>query len=136
MNKCKFEKRLNAYLAKEISIAENTVIENHLKTCKICQNKIKKLEEEDKLISDFLSYYKEEKISEELQAKLLAIPNQTKRISKFSQAIIKFSVAASLIATFTLGIIMSNEILSYNSDIAFAEESLVDIGSLYSLAGE
>ena len=136
MNKCKFEKRLNAYQVSEISNAEKTVIENHLKTCKICQNSLQQLKEEDDLITDFLSSYKEEKISNVLQEKLMAIPSQTKQVSKFSQAIIQFSVAASFILIFTLGIIMGNEIVSTNSNIAFAEESLVDIESLYSLARE
>jgi len=136
MKKCNFSKRLNLYLADEISIAENIVLKNHLEDCNECQSILSELQEEDNLLKDFLADYKREELPLELSNKLAAIPQKYKKEAKFSRAIIKFSIAASLLVSFSLGILMTNQMVSSNDDIEFSSNSLADIESLYSYAGE
>ncbi|MFO7897022.1 MAG: hypothetical protein R6U84_08825 [Candidatus Cloacimonadales bacterium] len=134
MERCKFSKRLSYYLADELSNAEKAIIDNHLPDCHICRRELATLQADELLIKDFLADYQTEEISADLQKKILSIPQQSAK-PKFYDFAIKFSIAASVIISFSLGVLISSALLN-EEEIVFSEESLVDIEQLYSYGGE
>ena len=135
MERCKFKKRLSYYLADELSIAEKAILDNHLSDCPNCRQELATLQAEEDLVRDFLSEYQSEEISRDLQDKILSIPTRVSAKPKFYDFAIKFSIAASMIISFGLGVLISSSLFN-EEEIVFSEESLVDIEQLYSYGGE
>lgn len=136
MEKCKFSKRLNIYLENEVTKAERVVIENHLKNCSICQKVLTELKEEKLLISDFLSEYKEQSISDSFKNKIIASTKNVHKRPTYLKRVVEFSIAVSLTLSFALGILISRAVLNENTEIAFSNESLASIEAIYAYIGE
>ena len=136
MEKCIFSKRLNYYLEDELSAAESVIISNHLKDCSICQNVLAELQKEDIIITDFLKDYKELPISVNLRNSMLLSTKKIHPKSRYFKKFTDFSIAASLIISFSLGVLITQSILKTNSEINFSTESLADISDIDSYLGE
>ena len=122
-NECSFEKKMNAYIAGELCEMEHNNVREHISSCHLCQNEIRNLQQVD----TFLFQYTEEEVPAGLNEKILnsVLKSNT---NPFMRKVVSFSIAASVIISFTTGIILSD--LTFNQEI----ESDYDFGqnSLYS----
>ncbi len=130
--KCKYAKKLNAYIDGELRKNEFTKIQEHLKDCLYCQKEIREINK----INAFLSGYQNEDVPENLNEKILSSVlehpiNERKTI--FLRRVSRLSIAASILLSLFSGIILSNITFSNNStlfaentEIEFAQDSLYD----------
>ena len=120
-NECSFEKKLNAYIAGELSEKEHSKVREHISSCHLCQNEIRELQQVDA----FLFQYTEEEIPAGLNEKILNSVSQS-RTNPFMKKIVSFSIAASVIISFMAGIMLSNGLYADGSDsnITIGEDSL------------
>ncbi|NQT65425.1 MAG: zf-HC2 domain-containing protein, partial [FCB group bacterium] len=119
-NECSFEKKLNAYIAGELSEIEHTKVREHISSCHLCQNEIRTLHQVD----NFLNLYTEKEVPAELNEKILnsVFKNRT---NPFMRKVISFSIAASVLISFMAGIMLSSGLYaeSSDSDITIGEDS-------------
>ncbi len=130
--KCKYAKKLNAYIDGELAKKEFTKIQKHLKDCLYCQKEIREVNK----INAFLSDYKTEIVPDTLNEKILSSVvehpiNMRKTI--FLRRVSRLSIAASILLSLFSGIFLSkttfvnNTILSAeNTEIGFAQDSFYD----------
>ncbi|HHE37550.1 MAG TPA: hypothetical protein ENL20_03130 [Candidatus Cloacimonetes bacterium] len=130
--KCKYAKKLNAYIDSELSKKEFTKIQEHLKDCLYCQKEIREINK----INAFLSGYQNEDVPENLNEKILSSVGKhsiNERKAIFLRRVSRLSIAASILFSLFSGIILSNITFSNNStlsaentEIEFAQDSLYD----------
>ncbi len=120
-SECSFEKKLNAYIAGELSEMEHSKVREHISSCHLCQNEIRNLQQVD----NFLFQYTEEEVPARLNEKILSSVSQS-RSNPFMRKVVSFSIAASVLISFMAGIILSNGLYAENtdSDISIGEDSL------------
>ena len=122
---CRFSKRLNAYIDGELKKGEFQKVREHLKSCHLCQTELRELTN----LNRFLSSYKEEEVPEYINQRIMATIKSTTTHPQrawFTRRVVSFSIAASVIISFVIGIFMSNQAFTQNndSDLQFGEESL------------
>ncbi len=120
-NGCSFEKKLNAYIADELSEMEHNKVRKHISNCHLCQNEIRTLQQVD----TFLSQYTEEEVPAGLNEKILNSVSQS-HTNPFMRKVVSFSIAASVLISFMAGIMVSNGLYAENTDseITIGEDSL------------
>ena len=120
-NECSFEKKLNAYIAGELSEMEHNKVREHISSCHLCQNEIRELQHVD----NFLFQYTEEEVPAGLNEKILNSVSKN-RTNPFMRKVVSFSIAASVLISFMAGIMVSNGLYAENtdSDITIGEDSL------------
>ena len=120
-NECDFKKKLNAYIAGELSEMEHNEVRKHISSCHLCQNKIRILQQVD----TFLLQYTEEEVPAGLNEKILNSVSQS-HVNPFMRKVVSFSIAASVIISFMAGIMLSSGLYAENteSDITIGEDSL------------
>ncbi len=120
-NECSFEKKLNAYVAGELSEKEHYKVRQHISSCHLCQNEIRNLQQVD----TFLFQYTEEEVPAGVNEKILnsAVINRTNR---FMKNVVSFSIAASVLISFIAGIMLSSGLYAETTDsnITIGEDSL------------
>ncbi len=120
-NECSFEKKLNAYIAGELSEMEHNKVREHISSCHLCQNEIRTLQQVD----NFLNLYTEEEVPAGFNEKILnsVFKNRT---NPFMRKVISFSIAASVLISFMAGIMLSSGLYADSSDsnITIGEDSL------------
>jgi len=120
-NECSFEKKLNAYIAGELSETDHNEVRMHISSCHLCQNEIRELQQLDGL----LGKYVEEDVPAGLHQKILnSVPITNTNL--FMRKVVSFSIAASVLISFMAGIVLSNGLYADNtdSDITIGEDSL------------
>ena len=130
--KCKYAKKLNAYIDGELSQNEFTKIQEHLKDCLYCQKEIRELNK----INAFLSGYMNDDIPENLNEKILSTVLEhpiNRRKTIFLRRVNRLSIAASILLSLFSGILLSNitfsnnvTLYAENTEIEFAQDSLYD----------
>ena len=120
-SECNFEKKLNAYIACELSEIEHNKVREHISSCHLCQNEIRNLQQVD----NFLFQYTEEEVPARLNEKILSSVSQS-RSNPFMRKVVSFSIAASVLISFMAGIVLSNGLYAEtaDSDITIGEDSL------------
>lgn len=120
-NECSFEKKLNAYIAGELSEMEHNKVRKHISSCHLCQNEIRTLQQVD----TFLLQYTEEEIPAGLNEKILNSVSKN-RTNPFMRRVVSFSIAASVLISFMAGILLSNGLYAEANDfdITIGEDSL------------
>ena len=120
-NECDFKKKLNAYIAGELSEIEHNKVREHISNCHLCQNEIRTLQQVDA----FLFQYTEEEIPAGLNEKILDSVSQS-HANPFMRKVVSFSIAASVLISFMAGILLSNGLYAEtkDSDITIGEDSL------------
>ena len=73
-DECSFEKKLNAYIAGELSEIEYNKVREHISSCHLCQNEIRELQQVD----NFLFQYTEEEVPAGLNEKILNSVSQSR----------------------------------------------------------
>lgn len=118
---CSFSKRLNAYIAGELSEIEYEKVRMHISSCHLCQNEIREL----KQLDNFLMQYTDEEVPAGLNQKILNSVSISKA-NPFKRKVISFSIAASVIFSFVTGILLSDLTFTQetDSDFAFGQNSL------------
>lgn len=118
---CNFEKKLNAYIAGELSEMEHKKVRKHISSCHLCQNEIRTLQQVD----DFLIQYTEEEVPAGFNEKILNSVFKS-RTNPFMRKVINFSIAASIVISFMAGIVLSSGLYAEtkDSDITIGEDSL------------
>lgn len=118
---CNFEKKLNAYIAGELSEMEHKKVRKHISNCHLCQNEIRTLQQVD----DFLIQYTEEEVPAGFNEKILNSVFKS-RTNPFMRKVINFSIAASIVISFMAGIVLSSGLYAEtkDSDITIGEDSL------------
>ncbi len=120
-NECDFKKKLNAYIAGELSEKEHNKVRKHISSCHLCQNEIRNLQQVD----TFLFQYTEEDVPAGLNEKILnsAVINRT---NPFMKNVVSFSIAASVVISFIAGIMLSSGLYAETTDsnITIGEDSL------------
>ncbi|MCK5050137.1 MAG: zf-HC2 domain-containing protein [Candidatus Cloacimonetes bacterium] len=120
-NECSFEKKLNAYIAGELSEMEHNKVREHISSCHLCQNEIRNLQQVD----NFLFQYTEEDVPAGLNEKILnSVSNY--RTNPFMKNVVSFSIAASVLISFVAGIMLSSGLYAETKDsnITIGEDSL------------
>lgn len=120
-NECSFEKKLNAYIAGELSEMEHYKVRKHISSCHLCQNEIRNLQQVD----NFLFQYTEEEVPAGLNEKILnSVSNY--RTNPFMKNVVSFSIAASVLISFIAGIMLSSGLYAETKDsnITIGEDSL------------
>jgi len=112
-NECSFSKKLNAYIAGELSEIEHEEVRAHISSCHLCQKEIRELNQ----VENFLMQYTDEEVPAGLNEKIL---NSVSRsyVNPFKRKVVSFSIAASIIVSFVTGILLS--------DITFTQETESD----------
>ena len=120
-NECDFKKKLNAYIAGELSEMEHNKVREHISSCHLCQNEIRTLQQ----VENFLSQYTDEEVPAGLNEKILNSVFKS-RTNPFMRKVISFSIAASVLISFMAGILLSSGLYadSSDSDITIGEDSL------------
>ncbi len=120
-NECSFEKKLNAYIAGELSEMEHNKVREHISRCHLCQNEIRTLQQVD----NFLFQYTEDEVPAGLNEKILNSVSKS-HSNPFMRKVVSFSIAASVLISFMAGIVLSNGLYAENtdSDITIGEDSL------------
>ncbi|MEA2096250.1 MAG: zf-HC2 domain-containing protein [Candidatus Cloacimonadota bacterium] len=120
-NECDFKKKLNAYIAGELSEMEHNKVREHISSCHLCQNEIRTLQQVD----TFLFQYTEEEVPAGFNEKILNSVSKN-RANPFMRKVISFSIAASVIISFMAGIMLSNGLYAETTDfdITIGEDSL------------
>ena len=120
-NECSFEKKLNAYIAGELSEMEHNKVRKHISSCHLCQNEIRTLQQVD----TFLLQYTEEEVPAGLNEKILNSVSKN-RTNPFMRRVVSFSIAASVLISFMAGILLSNGLYAETNDfdITIGEDSL------------
>ncbi len=120
-NECSFEKKLNAYIAGELSEMEHNKVREHISSCHLCQNEIRTLQQVD----NFLNLYTEEEVPAGFNEKILNSVFKS-RTNPFMRKVISFSIAASVLISFMAGIMLSSGLYADSSDsnITIGEDSL------------
>ena len=120
-SECNFEKKLNAYIAGELSEMEHNKVREHISSCHLCQNEIRNLQQVD----NFLFQYTEEEVPARLNEKILSSVSQS-HTNPFMRKVVSFSIAASVLISFMAGIVLSNGLYAEttDSDITIGEDSL------------
>ena len=93
--KCKYQKKLNAYIDGELKEVDFEKARNHLKSCHLCQNKLREINK----INDFLSNYKEEEVNEYISQRILGTVKTLPEKSTWdllTRRVVNFSIAASI----------------------------------------
>ena len=118
---CSFEKKLNAYIAGELSEMEHEKVRKHISSCHLCQNEIRTLQQVD----DFLIQYTEEEVPAGFNEKILNSVSKS-RTNPFMRKVISFSIAASIVISFMAGVLLSSGLYAEtnDSDITIGEDSL------------
>jgi anti-sigma factor RsiW len=124
---CKFKEKINAYLDNELNETEFLQVKNHLLTCSICQAEVREINQ----LNNFLEKYQEEEVPDSITNDILAAVSEVSetyfiRKNRF----IKYTAAASIAASFIIGLLFSSLIFPNNND-SLAEYSLGQ-ESLYS----
>lgn len=121
--KCKMESKLNAYLENELSTKETLRLKEHLKSCSICRQTLKELQE----IDTFLKQYVEKEVPEKIIA---SIYDKIQIPQKNQHRIVNFGVAAAILLSFFSGLWFSDKVFSQTN----SNQQLFEIGSesLYS----
>ena len=119
--KCEFEEKLGAFVDKELQKDDFTHIKEHLKSCPICQQKLRELNS----INKFFESYTDVEVPEYLNQKILNKINSP--VSRVKKNVINFAVAASIAVAFFSGLLVSNQTFTQNKEnseqIAFGTES-------------
>lgn len=123
--KCEYQKKLNAYIDGELKEVEFEKVRNHLKSCHLCQNELREINR----INDFLFNYKEEEVNEYINQRILGTVKtlpEKRTWGLLARRVVNYSIAASVIISFTVGIILSNNLFANNNEtnIEFGQESL------------
>ncbi len=120
-NECSFEKKLNAYIAGELSEMEHNKVREHISSCHLCQNEIRTLQQVD----TFLSQYTEEEVPAGLNEKILNSVSKN-RTNPIMRKVVSFSIAESILISFIVGIVLSNGLYAETNDfdITIGEDSL------------
>ncbi len=123
--KCKYSKKINAYIDGELNEKEFIKVRDHLKNCHLCQNELREINR----LSEFLSQYKDEDVPEKINQRILdAVKTLSERnfFYRLPGKVIKLSIAASVVLAFLSGIVLSNiAFTSANgSTIEFGQETL------------
>lgn len=120
-NECSFEKKMNAYIAGELSEIEHNKVREHISSCHLCQNEIRTLQQVD----TFLFQYTEEEVPAGLNEKILNSVSKN-RTNPFMRKVVSFSIAASVLISFIVGIVLSNGLYAETTDfdITIGEDSL------------
>lgn len=124
--KCKMEKKINAYLDKELSIDNFKQVQSHLSICSICQQTLRELMQVNKILSNF----QEENVPQPLLHAILEKTETQSHSSSYKRAY-NFGIAAAVIFSFFSGLWFSNKVFSQTSD----NETVYELGSesLFSL---
>ena len=124
---CKLKVKINAYLDNELSEAEFIRVKDHLLTCSICQAEVRELNK----VTDLMQNYQDEEVPDHVTDRILAaisnIP-ETRFVKK--NKFFKYAAAASIAASFIIGLLFSSLTFQNNSD-SLSEYSLGQ-ESLYS----
>ncbi|MDY6915215.1 MAG: anti-sigma factor [Candidatus Cloacimonadota bacterium] len=120
--RCKWTKKINAYLDKEIDSKQIDFIDKHLKQCSECKIKLIELQElnsalEDVHIQPAPSY---------LEQRILA---NAREVNPTPRGLIKIPVAASVVAALVLGFIFSTQTFS---DYTSQENFTLGTNTIYS----
>jgi anti-sigma factor RsiW len=120
-DECSFKKKMNAYIAGELSEKEHNKVREHISSCHLCQNEIRILQQVD----TFLFQYTEEEVPAGLNDKILNSVSKS-RTNPFLRKIVSFSIAASVLISFMAGILLSNGLYAKTTDsnITIGEDSL------------
>ena len=120
-SECSFEKKVNAYIAGELSEMEHNKVRKHISSCHLCQNEIRELQQVD----NFLNQYTEEEVPAGLNEKILNSVSQS-HTNPFMRKVVSFSIAASVLISFMAGILLSNGLYANDTDsnITLGEDSL------------
>ena len=113
-NECSFNKKLNAYIAGELSEMEHEEVQMHVSSCHLCQNEIREL----KQLDNFLMQYTDEEVPIRLNEKILNSVSRS-HVNPFKRKVISFSIAASVIFSFVTGVLMSDLTFTQETDSDF-----------------
>lgn len=118
---CSFEKKMNAYIAGELSEMEHEKVRKHISNCHLCQNEIRELQQVD----NFLIQYTEEEVPAGFNEKILNSVSKS-RTNPFIRKVISFSIAASIVISFMAGVLLSSGLYANGTDyeITLGEDSL------------
>jgi anti-sigma factor RsiW len=128
MNKkseCKFRSKLNSYLDNELSEAEFVQLKTHILSCPACQEEIRELNK----LNNFLSDFQEVDVPLSVKENIISQVSEISRSAKFKgNRFVKIAVAASIAASFIIGLLFSNITFTENSnslsDFSLGQESL------------
>jgi len=124
---CKFSKKINAYLDNELNETDFFKLKDHLRSCPICQQEIRELNK----LNAFLKSFQEEEVADFLKEKIRSQINRLPETSSFSKNnFIKLTVAASIAASFIIGLFFSS--IAFKDDAEFLTELSLGQESLYS----
>ena len=112
-NECSFSKKLNAYIAGELSEMEHEEVQMHVSSCHLCQKEIRELNQ----VENFLMQYTDEEVPIRLNEKILNLVSRS-YVNPFKRKVVSFSIAASIIVSFVTGILLS--------DLTFTQETESD----------
>ncbi|MDP8267117.1 MAG: zf-HC2 domain-containing protein [Candidatus Tenebribacter davisii] len=112
-NECSFSKKLNAYIAGELSEMEHEEVRAHVSSCHLCQKEIRELNQ----VENFLMQYTDEEVPIRLNEKILNLVSRS-YVNPFKRKVVSFSIAASIIVSFVTGILLS--------DLTFTQETESD----------
>jgi len=128
---CKFRNNLNAYLDNELEKDQFDQIKDHLQSCTECQKEIRELNNLNTLLD---SYY-QEGVSDRLTNKILSqLDGINSSGIKRKSRMVNFTIAASIAASFFIGIVFSN--LSFSNQANELSELSLGQESLYSYYNE
>jgi len=118
--KCKWTKKLNAYLDGELNPKQAAAMQDHLEICNTCLEKLQDL----KAVNLFLGEYTPSTAPYYLQQKIIANAQDIK--IKHRRTIAKLPITVSALAAFVLGFIFSTQTFTNNdsTQISLGSESL------------
>lgn len=108
--RCKWTKKMNAYLDGELNAEQTVAIHDHLEICDTCQEKLQEL----KAVNSFLGEYSPSTAPSYLQQKIVAHAQDIN--IKETKTIAKLPIAASALAAFVLGFIFSTQTFTSNDN--------------------
>jgi len=125
---CKYSALVSAFADGELQGKKLEEFRAHLKKCAECRNELQEM----KTVTEFLSGYRNEEVSESVYTRILSESGEVKKHLKtitLFHRISKISVAASIVLAFVAGILVSNKTFASNSDttnIEFADNSFYE----------
>jgi anti-sigma factor RsiW len=118
--KCKMEKKVNAYLEKELAKNEYMLVQKHLQSCSECQKTLRELLQ----ANDFLSNFNEQDVPVFVIDSILKRTNQASEPVVTKRAV-NFGFAAAILLSFLSGLWISEKVFSQPD----SSSQLVEIGA-------
>lgn len=118
--KCKMEKKVNAYLEKELGKDEYLQVQKHLQSCSDCQRTLRELLQ----VNDYLNNYREQDVPSFVIQSILNRTPQT-HVPVVSKRAVNFGFAAAILLSFFSGLWISQKVFTQPD----SSSQLVEIGA-------